>query len=124
MKALILESTDETPKVVLDNALGTFEISGKSLPEDVTTFYDPILSWLDEYAQTPNDETVFKFQMLYFNTASSKLIMDILLKLEDMQGVGANVRVEWYYQENDEDMQEAGQEFSEIAEVPFQFLAL
>lgn len=124
MNALILESTDETPKVILDKNRGTFEISGKSLPEDVTTFYDPILNWLEDYAQAPNAETVFKFRMLYFNTASSKLIMDILLKLEEMKDDGARVTVEWYYQQDDEDMQEAGQEFSEIAEVPFEFLTI
>jgi len=57
--------------------------------------------------------------MIYFNTASSKLIMDILLKLEEMVEDGANIKVEWYYQEDDEDMMEAGEEFSDIVEVDF-----
>lgn len=120
MEPFVLDPTDETPTVVLDKTNNKFELSGKSLPEDVTTFYDPILEWLDEYASNPNDPTVFKFKMIYFNTASSKLIMDILLKLEEMVEDGANVKVEWFYQENDEDMMEAGEEFSDIVEVDFE----
>ena len=119
MNALIIEATDETPSVILDKENGRFEISGKSLPEDVTTFYDPILQWLEDYASAANPETTFRFQMLYFNTASSKLIMDILLKLEEMVEDGLQVNVDWCYMEDDEDMEEAGEEFSEIVEVPF-----
>jgi len=119
MEPFKLDATDETPTVVLDKNNNIFELSGKSLPEDVTTFYDPILEWLDEYAKIPNELTVFQFKMIYFNTASSKLIMDILLKLEEMVEDGANIKVEWYYQEDDEDMMEAGEEFSDIVEVDF-----
>ena len=118
MEPFKLDATDETPTVVLDKNNNIFELSGKSLPEDVTTFYDPILEWL-EYAKIPNELTVFQFKMIYFNTASSKLIMDILLKLEEMVEDGANIKVEWYYQEDDEDMMEAGEEFSDIVEVDF-----
>jgi len=119
MTPFVLAPSDETPNIILDKTNNQFEVSGKSLPEDVTTFYDPVLEWIDGYAATPNDLTVFKFKMIYFNTASSKLIMDILLKLEEMAEDGAKVKIEWFYQEEDEDMMEAGEEFSEIVEIDF-----
>lgn len=112
--------TDDTPTVTLDAANDLFEISGRSLPEDVTAFYNPILAWLDEYAANPNAKTVFSFKLVYFNTASSKLLLDVLMKLDDLAGEGHDVLVKWYYPEDDEDMQEAGEEYADIVEVPFE----
>jgi hypothetical protein len=60
--------------------------------------------------------------MTYFNTASSKIILDILMKLEELHEDGNEVLIEWHYEEDDEDMQEAGEEYSEIVEVPFTFI--
>jgi len=120
MEKLILEPTDETPKVILDAAGNHFEFSGKSLPEDVTTFYNPLLEWLDGYSKQPNPLTKVIIKLDYFNTASSKMILDILLKLEEIQEEGHDVLVSWHYREDDEDMQEAGEEYSEIVEIPFE----
>jgi len=99
------------------------EISGRSLPEDVAAFYEPILDWLDEYAESPNAKTVFDFKLVYFNTASSKLLLDILLKLEDLADEGNDVLVRWHYPEDDEDMEEAGEEYADIVDVPFEQVA-
>ncbi|TAF33495.1 MAG: DUF1987 domain-containing protein [Cytophagales bacterium] len=117
MQVINLDGTEDTPKVILDKANGIFEVSGRSLPEDAADFYEPILKWLEEYAGAASAATKFKFKLEYFNTASSKLILDILSKLEDISGS----TVIWYYHEDDEDMQEAGEEFSELVDVPFEF---
>jgi len=120
MEKVNIEGTDETPKVILDADANIFEFSGKSLPEDVTTFYNPLLEWLDEYSKSPNPLTKIAIKLDYFNTASSKMLLDILLKLEEIQEGGNEVLVAWYYREDDEDMQEAGEEYAEIVEVPFE----
>jgi len=119
MEIINIEATDETPRVLFNVGEGTFEMSGKSLPEDVTVFYNPILTWLDGYALEPNAETLFVLKMDYFNTASSKLILDILLKLEEINEEHGGITIDWYYREDDEDMEEAGDEFSDIVEIPF-----
>jgi len=120
MRVIKIQGSDDTPKVILDADNNTFEISGRSLPEDVVAFYDPILDWLDEYSQNPLDKTVFNFKLEYFNTASSKLLLDVLLKLEDMYDAGHDVLVKWHYPDDDEDMEEAGEEYADIVEVPFE----
>ncbi len=117
MNILSLEGTEDTPKIVLDKANGIFEISGRSLPEDSAEFFQPVLDWLDAYKEKSSPKTNFMFKLEYFNTASSKLILDILSKLEEISGA----KVQWYFHEDDEDMQEAGEEFSELVEVPFEF---
>ncbi|MFT5916110.1 MAG: hypothetical protein ACJAWV_001217 [Flammeovirgaceae bacterium] len=118
MTVLNLESTEDTPRVVLDKSNGTFEISGRSLPEDAEEFYRPILDWLEGYTSDLNGETEFMFKLEYFNTASSKKILDVLTKLEDIDGA----KVVWYFHEDDEDMEEAGEEFADLVEeVEFEF---
>lgn len=120
MEVIKILGSEDTPTVTLDKASDHFEISGRSLPEDVAAFYDPILEWLDEYAKEPNKKTVFDFKLEYFNTASSKLLLDVLLKLEDMVDDGHDVLVMWHYPSDDEDMEEAGEEYADIVEVPFE----
>ena len=123
MEVIKIKGTDDTPNVILDPENEVFELSGRSLPEDVSSFYEPVLNWLDEYAQNSNGKTVFSFKLVYFNTASSKLILDILMKLEEMYENGHDVLVKWYYPEDDEDMQEAGEEYAEIVDIPFEQLS-
>lgn len=117
MNILSLEGTEDTPKVILDKSNGMFEISGRSLPEDSAEFYQPILDWLRSYKDDPNESTEFMFKLEYFNTASSKLILDVLTELEEIEGT----KVIWYFHEDDEDMEEAGEEFADLVEVPFDF---
>ena len=117
MDILHLEGTEDTPRVILDKTNGIMEISGRSLPEDSTEFFQPVLDWIEGYAAAPSPSTTFVFKLEYFNTASSKLILDVLYALEDIKGI----KVQWYFHEDDEDMEEAGQEFSELVEIPFEF---
>jgi hypothetical protein len=95
-------------------------MSGKSLPEDVTDFFDKVVNWLEEYAKNPNDETVFDFKLTYFNTATAKLIFDILNALESISESGKKVLIKWHYSENDEDMKNAGVEYEDLVEVDFE----
>ncbi|MBN1251118.1 MAG: DUF1987 domain-containing protein [Bacteroidales bacterium] len=120
MQAIKIKGSDDTPNVMLDKENGIFEISGRSLPEDVAAFYEPILEWLDQYSEDPLEKTVFNFKLEYFNTASSKLLLDVLLKLEDMYDDGKDILVKWYFPDDDEDMEEAGEEYADIVEVPFE----
>ena len=112
-----LEGTEDTPKIVLNKDLGKFEISGRSLPEDSSEFYQPILDWIEEYKKDSLDESKFLFQLEYFNTSSSKLILDMMTALEGIEGL----KIVWFYYEDDEDMEEAGAEFSELVDIDFEF---
>lgn len=117
MEIINLEGAEDTPKIILDKGNGIFEISGRSLPEDSAEFFQPVLDWLQNYQASPNPKTEFVFKLEYFNTASSKLILDILSRLEELPGIS----IIWYFHEDDEDMEEAGEEFSELVEIPFEF---
>lgn len=122
MEVINIKGTDDTPSVVLDKDAGLFEFSGRSLPEDVTQFYDPIINWIKDYAGDPNDKTEVLFKLEYFNTASSKVLLDILLLYEDINNNGGNVVIKWHYHEDEEDMKEAGEEYEDIVDVPFEYI--
>lgn len=122
MNALYITGTDDCPDVILDKEKAIFQLSGKSLPEDVSSFYAPLLKWLEEYAKNPLEKTSFNIKLHYFNTASSKLILDIFMLLETMKENGKSVEVNWFYPDYDEDMKEAGIEYSEMVEIPFNYI--
>jgi hypothetical protein len=123
METINIISTEDTPNVVLDPANNHFEISGRSLPEDVVVFYQPVMKWLDELEKSPIANMVLNIKLEYFNTASSKLILDILLKLEEIFQNGTPVKVIWHFLASDSDMKEAGEEYSEIVGLPFELKA-
>lgn len=123
MEVIKIIETDDTPGVILDKENNNFEIWGRSLPEDVNSFFEPIISWFEEYAENPNDKTVLNVKMSYFNTASSKILLDIFVALEDIFETGKDVLVKWFYPADEDDMKEAGEEYEEMIEIPFEHIA-
>lgn len=124
MEAVIIEPTSKTPKVCLDAQKGLFEIEGRSIPENSTEFYRPVFEWLDKYTGGANTETSFNFKLEYFNTSSSKCILDIFRKLEKLHETGNKVVIKWHYEEDDEDMQEAGEDYQSIVKVPVELIMI
>jgi hypothetical protein len=122
MEIINISATEDTPKVILDHVSKNFEISGRSLPEDAVDFYQPVIRWLEELANSPIKGLELSMKLEYFNTASSKLILDILLKLEDIYQEGDLPKIRWYYLATDADMKEAGEEYSEIVALPFEII--
>ncbi|QKG79087.1 DUF1987 domain-containing protein [Tenuifilum thalassicum] len=119
MDPIKIAGTSQYPTVTLDKDAGVFEFLGNSLPEDARKFYDPIISWIDEYAKNPNPETVVKFKMIYYNTPSSKMIFQVLKRFEKIALEGNNITIIWMYNEDDIDIKDAGKDFSNHIKVPF-----
>jgi len=115
--------TLKTPEVIFNPEEGVFSIKGKSVPEDAAAFYDDLLTWFENYAVSPNAETVLTVDLEYFNISSSKRILFILYNLNDMLVSGKNVRIKWMYNEIDEDMFEVGQDYAFMVKIPFDFLS-
>ena len=86
------------------------------------TFFAPVFKWIEEYSKQPNQTTEFVVKLNYFNTASSKIILDILIKLEELQKKGFDVKISWYHLEMDEDILSTGKEFESMLSIPFRFV--
>ncbi len=120
MSNLIINDSIKTPTVLFDMT-GILEIKGKSIPENSLEFYRPVFEWLDIYSQSPAPKTELKISLEYFNTSSSKCLLDILRRLETINLSGkSNVKVLWFYDADDEDMMEAGEDYQALVKVPFE----
>lgn len=133
MNSLIIEETIATPKIIFDYNNNNFELEGCSRPEDVRGFFGPIIQWLNDFKKSINDDInekhkenpiIFKFKFDYFNSSSAKFILDILVLINDIHTKGLNIRIDWYYDESDDDMKEVGEELSEVVEFPFEYVIL
>ena len=116
---IVIESTPKTPSIKFDAKQGKLEIKGRSIPENSVEFYKPLLESLGRYASSPTDPTQVNIQLEYFNTASSKCILDVLRTLETIHSKGNKVIINWYYEEDDEDMREVGEDYQAIVNMTF-----
>ncbi len=115
-----VEQSPKTPFIELRHETGVFQINGKSVPENTVQFYSSLFEWLNNYAQAPAKSTTLNIQLDYFNTSSAKVLADLFKKLENLQNNGkSNVTINWYYQDIDEEMLEAGEGYKSITKVPF-----
>jgi len=122
MEAIVIEGTPKTPKVHFDAQGGTLLLKGRSIPENSIEFYRPLVDWLDAYSAAPKGKTVCDIQLEYFNTSSSKCLLDLFKKMEQMSNSGNDIVINWYYEEDDEDMLEAGEDYQSIINVPFKMI--
>jgi len=111
MEKYFKRGKENTPTIDFDPETGLFEISGKSIPEDSLGFYEPVMDWLKEYVANPREKTIFSFKLEYFNTSSSKLLLDIFYILEEIK---EGLVINWYCEESDEDMEETAGDFNEV----------
>lgn len=122
MEKILLEETSNTPYVLFDFDNGLIEMKGRSIPEDSISFYQPLMEAMDAYVSNPKPVTNINVQLEYFSTSSSKCILDLFKKLEKIIKSGKTATINWYYEEQDEDMREAGVDYEAIIEVPFKII--
>ncbi|CAG0973951.1 MAG: DUF1987 domain-containing protein [Bacteroidetes bacterium] len=124
MEHLNIEGTPKTPTIKFDVVKGELLIRGRSIPENSIEFYKPLVDMLEAYTSKPLSNTKVDVQLEYFNTSSSKCILDIFKRLEVLNSNGSNVIINWHYEEDDEDMLEAGEDYQAIISVPFKMIQI
>lgn len=115
MENLYIEGSHDVffvPTVDFNAQSGRCEISGESYLEDTVKFYTPLLEWLDQFIETENKPIHFNIKLTYFNTSSSRCILDILNKLKDYEDNDGEVNVTWYYNSEDVDMEEEIEDYA------------
>jgi hypothetical protein len=122
MDSIKIDGTPKTPTISFDGESGELVIKGRSIPENSIDFYKPLIDWLDRYIGNAGEEVVLKMELEYFNTSSSKCILDIFKKLEAIKNNGKRVVVKWHYEEDDEDMLEAGEDYDAIIDIDFEMI--
>jgi len=124
MDNFFIERSKQTPEIKFSAESGVLEIMGRSIPENTFDFFNPVLMWLDEYSNNPASKTVVKVNLEYFNTSSSKYILEILKRVKNVMNDGHDVLVEWYYEEDDEEMMETGEDYEDVSGLPFTLISV
>lgn len=122
MDNIHLEGSPKTPTIEFNADSGNLELKGRSIPENAIEFYKPLVDWLGEYSNNPADDTIVDVKLEYFNTSSSKCILDLFKKMESVGSQGKSIKINWYYEEDDEDMLEAGEDYEAIINIPFKMI--
>ncbi len=120
MKKLHIKPHKDSPEIIFDPDNNQFKIKGICHPENVTKFFQPVMDWLEEYKQyiekskTSNEIKLIIF-FRYFNSATYKYLITLLQKFYEFTEVGCSLYVDWYYETDDEEMRESGEELFEFS---------
>jgi hypothetical protein len=124
MKNLQIKGDYKNPNLLFNYEKGLLEIFGRSWPEHSSNTYDPAFKWIEEYAKNPQSNTTVKVQLEYFNTSSSKMLLELFKRLETIHNKGTLVNVEWYYELDDLDLKEEGENFAEMVNLPIKHVGV
>ena len=122
MDTIVIEKTNNTPSVFIDEDNMLCRIEGSSYPEDAHEIYQHVLDRLEKVKDKSGAKLVFEFDYDFLNSISHKKVWQILQGLKQFHKNGNDVQVKWYYEENDEDIMEAGEDLSELMNIPFELI--
>jgi len=121
----IISPSKSTPEVILDPK-GTIKFSGRLIPENAEDFFNPIEEWINEYFKNPAEITCVEICLDYINSAGTKYLLDIIRIITHVH-LKKNTKkfiINWYYNDEDEDILDKGQLFSSNLDVPFNFIRI
>lgn len=124
MDTLLIEATKKTPAVEFNHLSGELTITGMSCSENAMAFFNPLFDWISDYVRSPKEITILNFKLKYYNTSSAKCILDVMDKLMVLKEYNKELVVNWYYDPNDDEMLESGENYSAILDYPFNLLEI
>jgi len=133
MERLYFSPTNAAPEIIFSLEENIFSITGTSRPEDVRSLYYPVIDWLkrlvdniingNHYNFSSENPFKLKIDLSYFNSSSAKFLFDIFSELKSISASGTPVVVEWYYDNDDPELKEAGEDISSMAGMKFKYVA-
>lgn len=113
MQKIDIQKTISTPHMIIDEENNYLMLSGESFPENIVNFYEPLLGWLDSYLESDFSTLTFDCSLVYFNSSTSKLLMNILNAMNEAAARGKKVIVNWHSSKENDVIIECGEEFGE-----------
>ena len=120
---MILQKNEENtlPEVIFEEIKRTLSIKGKSISLAVVEHFDPFFPYFKKEIDRDEDLKII-IDLEYFNTKASRILLDIFKIAKKVEKNGRELSIDWYYEEDDDDMLEAGEDYSDIIKVPFNFI--
>lgn len=102
------------PYVDFNAETGVCELAGESHLENAFGFYQELQNWVEQY---DGDCIIFRFKLTFFNTSSSKGILNLLKALKKRADEGLAVQVIWYYPRENYDLRAEAEDFMDDIEM-------
>lgn len=131
MENLYIPPSEVMPEITLSHKDNIFSIRGSSRPENVREIYEPVLTWLSDYKKmlitdrsiyTENNPFIFQLDLEYFNSSTVKFLFDIIMTMKSLEEEGIPVAIHWFYDPEDPDSREAGEDLAILAEIDFTYI--
>lgn len=124
MDNLLIEKTGSSPYINFDATANFLVIKGESFPENAASFYTPVFDWIKDYLDIiEKQEVILEIEILYFNSSTSKVFMNLFQMLDDAVAEGKKITVNWRCNEKNETIIECGEEFKEDLDyLPFNII--
>lgn len=116
---LAIKETVYTPSVSVNPVDHKILISGQSRLEDPASFYEELITVLENAIDEFKTQLSIDFKLAYLNTSSSKWLLHILKGLQNKYHGKKLITINWYYDEDDDSMLEAGEVFQSLLHLPF-----
>ena len=119
---ILIEPTSVTPYVKIDSESSCIVFKGKSSPANSMQFYHPLIEKIQSSFAKATKTINVDLSFRYFNTSSSKCLFDLFKALKQLQKSGKDLDINWYYEEDDDDMMETGEDFADLLGLEFKFV--
>ncbi len=131
MEKLYVSRSEFIPEINLSPEDNVFSITGISRPENIRLIYEPVIDWMTEYKTVLADDFsvyseerpfIFKLDLEYFNSSTVKFLFDIIRIVKSMKEEGIPIVIQWFYDRDDQDCLEAGEDLAALAEIDFTYI--
>lgn len=114
MAIYLQEATYDLPKIELNDTTGICSFEGKSIPKDAFVVYNPVVNWINNYIESPQQKTILNFRFNYFNTGTSKFIFDIMQRMLALKEKNLELEINWFCPNNDDDFRVLGKKYMNL----------
>jgi hypothetical protein len=118
---ILIDRTADCPYVNFSEE-GLLEIEGRSITEDVFSFWQPLIDWVANYIKAPAKKTTLNVYLEYSNSSTNKYLNELLRKLEVIHKKGKSVEIIWRYEEDDESIFTLGQDLEALTTIPLKMV--
>lgn len=117
-----IKETLFTPSVKVLTDEHRIVISGQSKLEDPAPFYEKLVVVLDDSINEFKTHASIDFYLNYLNSSSSKWLFHILKGIQVKYQGKKIITINWYFDEDDDSMLEAGEVFQSLLSLPFNLI--
>jgi hypothetical protein len=117
---ILIDKTADCPYVNFTEQ-GLLEIEGRSITEDVFSFWQPLIEWIEQYIKLPAKHTRVVVFLDYTNSSSNKYLNEMMKLLDACAANGNSVEIIWRYEDDDESILMLGEDLDALTVIPFVF---